>query len=72
MDLDVDFGWCEWEILNTGGNKSTLPAYNIAANETVAPPSPHCPNGNSWVTKTTPGNTYGVGPCAHGWLETAY
>jgi hypothetical protein len=44
----------------TGGNPSSLPSYNIVANETLAQPSPHCPNGNTWVVETTPGNNYGV------------
>lgn len=65
-------GIFKWMILNTGGNPASLPAYNIEANTTVTPPSPHCPNGNSWVVKTTPGTSYGVGPCAHGWLKSAY
>jgi hypothetical protein len=72
MDLTDNGGVCQWTILNTGGDPSSLPTYNIGGNTTLFPGSPHCPNGNTHVVKTEPGNSHGVGPCAHGWLEDAY
>jgi len=72
MDFSSGDGICQWQILNTGGDPASLPGYNIGGNASLTPPSPHCPNGNTWVVETTPGNSHGLGPCAHGWLETAY
>lgn len=72
MDVAKSDGTCQWAILNTGGSPSTEWEMNIGGNTTLTPDSPHCPNGNTWVTKTTPGNSVGVGPCVQRWLDDAY
>lgn len=72
MDVDNSDGTCQWANLNTGGAPSTEWEMNVGGNLTLTPDSPHCPNGNTWVTTTKPGNTVGVGPCVQRWLDDAY
>jgi hypothetical protein len=72
MDPTNNGGVCQWTILNTGGDPPSLLTYNIGGNETLFPGSPRCPNGNTYVVETKIGNSYGVGPCAHGWMGDAY
>jgi hypothetical protein len=70
MDLSDPYvgGICAWTILDTAVDLYL----NAGGNATLYPGSGHCPNGNTYVVETTPGNSKGVGPCAHGWLNTAY
>jgi hypothetical protein len=72
MDFSDNGGVCSRVILYTTADPPNEALLNIAGNITKAPPSRFCPNGNMWVTETTPGNSMGVGPCAHGWLKDAY
>lgn len=72
MDLENSDGTCKWAILNTEGSPSTEWEFNVGGNLTLTPDSPHCPNGNTWVTTKSPGNTLGVGPCVQRWLDDAY